>query len=795
MGAYGNPSRKICFILVVLLACFQDSVKAFEDYEASGSCGESKNKEGKIYTFCHFLVQIPKWITNSTQILDMSRSNTLHHLKADELWNLPALESLNLRNCRIYDIDLDLSKNKIEVLNPDVFAGLTKLRRLNLRSNPIQRFEADKVFPRGLAMVTYLDLSQCNLSSLPEKVFENMKLQELYLYDNYFKTLAWSTFHNLNYLTVVNLSGNPWHCDCNLMALIDNLRKNKLLVSSAPTSCVTSDSRTNFTGMIWEYFKSENLTCRPQIDVFEYGRYIDGRISSENELKIISRVGNNTVNFNQHVFFECAFSGDPQPDITWLKDEKKIITFTRQDPHAQQEYLLSQNRTNIGTANDTELLSRMEIRQTTGKTVNLLGKQEIIENYKFSELLIVRNLKKEDMGEYTCFVNNSEGFARQHVYLNFTVPSEKPTDGSKNKSIPKEKLTIDWQSMGIGAAILILAILSMFIVLLLIKYVQKIKSTQPQLRETMETVPLNEQTSLRKNNEYKFDQQQELDIFSDLFIDIDNILGKGNFGTVYKGRAKGKDVAIKLLNNSSATNDSLISELKVLSSIGKHKNVVGFIGAWVLYIVTELCNNGSMLAFLRTKHDVIFQTINANDYVNVQQGQFVNYTDLCRFSSEIACGMEYIASRKVVHADLSARNVLLDSQNVCKIGDFGLARNLYEYLEYVKTSHEPLPWKWMAYESLTKMEFTSKSDVWSFGVTLWEIFSLGNVPYAGLRWTESFGEEIRKGLRPSCPQYATSKIYAKMADCWKLKAEDRPTFPELVHFCNDIEEMHNDIRN
>lgn len=145
-----------------------------------------------------------------------------------------------------------------------------------------------------------------------------------------------------------------------------------------------------------------------------------------------------------------------------------------------------------------------------------------------------------------------------------------------------------------------------------------------------------------------------------------------------------------------------------------------------------------------------------SDYQNV--ATHISLPEMVRWSYEIACGMEHLSEKQVIHADLATRNVLLTSDKVAKITDFGLSRRLYEYTNYVKTNQEPLPWRWMPIEALKKLEFSSKSDVWSFGVTLWEIFSMGDVPYPGLAWTMDFVGILENGLRMKQPHYATPEL-------------------------------------
>ncbi|KAL7635880.1 UNVERIFIED_CONTAM: hypothetical protein RMT77_013697 [Armadillidium vulgare] len=160
-------------------------------------------------------------------------------------------------------------------------------------------------------------------------------------------------------------------------------------------------------------------------------------------------------------------------------------------------------------------------------------------------------------------------------------------------------------------------------------------------------------------------------------------------------------------------------------------------------------------------------------------------TDLLCWAWQVANGMEYLTSRKVLHGDLAARNLLLASNNVVKICDFGLSREMYRNYLYLKKSNEIMPMKWMAPEAIEQRIFSIQSDVWSYGVTLWEMFTIGNTPFPGFPLNQ-LGTALVKGMRLEKPKYCNSYQYNLLLQCWRLNPVERPRFKQISDILWDM---------
>ncbi|XP_062712857.1 tyrosine-protein kinase TXK isoform X2 [Aedes albopictus] len=236
-------------------------------------------------------------------------------------------------------------------------------------------------------------------------------------------------------------------------------------------------------------------------------------------------------------------------------------------------------------------------------------------------------------------------------------------------------------------------------------------------------------------------------------------IGKGEFGDVMLGILKGEKVAVKVLKDAGRASNKFLAEAGVMTTL-EHENLVKFIGLVFhdkyIYLVTEYMSKGSLVDYLRSRGR---QHITRRDQIN--------------FAFDTCSGMEYLEMKKVIHRDLAARNVLISEECVAKVSDFGLARD-----ERYTADISKLPIKWTAPEALKEGKFSNKTDMWSFGILLWEIYSFGRVPYPRIPLADVV-KHVGSGYKMEAPEGCPPEIYEMMRQAWDLVPEKRPTFAEL----------------
>ncbi|TDG97302.1 hypothetical protein EPR50_G00224420 [Perca flavescens] len=409
----------------------------------------------------------------------------------------------------------------------------------------------------------------------------------------------------------------------------------------------------------------------------------------------------------------------------------------------------------------------------------------------------------------------------------------------------------------VGSMLLLLALAVVSVVLLY--FVKKKKPKyQPQLQMIQMIGPNDNDYIYINFEEFGYDQKWE---FPRENLELGQELGSGAFGKVVQATAYGinkpgvsHQVAVKMLKEKHQTveKEALMSELKMLTHIGHHTNIVNLLGACTesgpIYLIFQYCRYGDLLNYLKTnreryhksvtdafnkdrfsslyhnlqprkssgeqdtaegnympmfssttrgQEDIALLTISSGDIDGEDPAtcedhdnqtddlQTLTFDDLLSFAFQVAKGMEFLSSKNCIHRDLAARNVLVTNGRLVKIGDFGLARDIDNDSNYVVRGNVRLPVKWMAPESTFQGIYTMKSDVWAYGILLWEIFSLGVTPYPGMKVDHTFYSMIERGFKMECPYYANESVYGMMCKCWALDPCNRPSFSKLVSFMYD----------
>uniref|UniRef100_A0A673FK06 Vascular endothelial growth factor receptor 3 n=1 Tax=Sinocyclocheilus rhinocerous TaxID=307959 RepID=A0A673FK06_9TELE len=474
---------------------------------------------------------------------------------------------------------------------------------------------------------------------------------------------------------------------------------------------------------------------------------------------------NQTVNVSESLQMECDVEGTPSPQLSWFKDNQPL--------HQISGILL----------------------QDSNRTLS------------------IQRVREEDAGLYTCTACNQRGCVQSSATVSVI--------GSDDKTNVEIVILIGTGVIAIFFWVLLLVIFCN------VKRVNPADIKTGYLSIIMDPgeVPLEEQC------EYLPYDSSQWEITRDR-LRLGKVLGHGAFGKVIEASFFGHDkktcsntVAVKMLKEGATASEhkALMSELKILIHIGNHLNVVNLLGACTkpngpLMVIVEYCKYGNLSNFLRAKREFFLpyrdrspktqsqvrRMIEAGQVSQHESFQIFYFVflspaavddlwktpltieDLICYSFQVARGMEFLGSRKCIHRDLAARNILLSEDNVVKICDFGLARDIYKDPDYVRKGNARLPLKWMAPESIFDKVYTSQSDVWSFGVLLWEIFSLGASPYPGIQIDEDFCKRLKDGTRMRAPDNASPEIYGIMLACWQGEPRERPTFPALVEILGDL---------
>ncbi|CAP35165.2 Protein CBG17535 [Caenorhabditis briggsae] len=472
-----------------------------------------------------------------------------------------------------------------------------------------------------------------------------------------------------------------------------------------------------------------------------------------------------TVNYDETFVIDCGMTGNPLPDVKWFKDGHPY------------------------TSGDME-----------------------------GSILKVSRARAEDDGQFQCLAVNRAGLTSNFIEVQVD-------------NVPERSSFFYWfLTILVLAAIILICYL--FYKLRANKKITKQKDIQLNmlylmkqndpgpLPENLKLLPIEERADyLRYPEEFEIAREN---------LEICEKIGSGMFGFVNKGYLSMADpksqieyktrlpVAIKSTKKSfdMELQTMLFEELKIMCAIEKHPNVISLIGAVTtnmrkgeFYLVTEYADNGDLLNYLRKHRETFHNTlidmeepvVNENYSVPSQQIEYtrllpssdiLSTADLLSFALQIANGMEFLAAVPVrILIILTSSNSSISvcpSRFSCTKCIDHILKNLqncrFWTCQTIKNGKQvTLPVRWMAPESVQTYKFTEKTDVWSYGITLYEIFTLGNRPYAQVP-NEQLEEFLRSGMRNEQPEYCHDDLYALMKNCWHKSPDVRPNFNTCVHY-------------
>ncbi|GMS81435.1 hypothetical protein PENTCL1PPCAC_3610, partial [Pristionchus entomophagus] len=355
---------------------------------------------------------------------------------------------------------------------------------------------------------------------------------------------------------------------------------------------------------------------------------------------------------------------------------------------------------------------------------------------------------------------------------------------------------------------------------------RRLKTVNKELEQKVEVAKMmNPYSDLPKKVDIWEIDRRNVDVYTN------RKLGSGAFGAVYAGkligtalghhdstsplgvnmmRAENCEVAIKTLPESAdeESKSEFLREIMLMKSIGYHERLVNMLACVTdsepLLLVVEFCSDGDLLQFLKKKCKymmkldalgISYTDPKPEDDINIDD--IITMKQLYMYAVQVSYGLEYLSQKGFVHRDVAARNVLVDGGSTCKIGDFGLCRQIGKDEDCYKSRGGRLPLKWMSPEAIRDYEFSTKSDVWAFGILLFEIITLGGCPYPEWRAAEVL-PNLERGERMPKPDNCPDECYSLMKSCWQGDSSLRPDFSlirqRLATLLEDVTEEYSYLK-
>ncbi|XP_070553534.1 high affinity nerve growth factor receptor-like isoform X1 [Ptychodera flava] len=694
-----------------------------------------------------------------------------NQIKEIEVGDLSALTQL---------ISLDLSSNEINRIDNGVFASLQNLESLYLERNNINWL--DRGAFKGLTRLRHLYLDHNSVSFLPIGLFSQLPyLHELRLNNNRLHDVARHTADELSRTAVklISLDHNPLQCNCDLLQFVDWLKgtDDVLLLKQATVKCTNQD---DVRRAVTELTKHD-VRCAPSI---------------KPEILLIETRSCDSVRLHWSYSTLGLFHEGkvPPTSMAYAGESRSVPEFNIMIKTVDSRESSPLPRVTMETSSTATIegLRALDEYQFTIQALNEVGRGPFseehnyrISSYKLDGKIISCLTREEETGSMDSNPAGSGGKGHDK--------------GSKNHGrsddSSQSSLLIIIISSAVGAIVMIAAIVTLlckvwlprrdilapFQAVKFSKFIPVPKNRDPEIASS----------SVDSVCKYNYPKPSEdvpaVRILTEVprkKVKFVRNLHAGGFGRLYLAGLEslfpGHPPAIAMvkelqLDATEHARQSFDGQVSAMCEF-EHPNVLEMLGVITigqpLSIIFEYAEYGDLKQFLAARSPSA-----EKGATKLQPPSQIHRNKLVDIATQVACAMSYLASNDFVHRDLATRNCMVTGDLSIKVADLGIASELYPQ-DYTKIGRKMLPIRWMAPETLEKMVYTTESDVWSYGVTLWEIFSYGALPYSHLD-DEQVVDVVLKGTNLQAPADFPSKVLDVMLSCWKLDPNERATFNKI----------------